>query len=237
MPLGEEAARRAPRCAASRPPGTSTNTARPGLRAYARDPSAVSGLSPQSAAPPRQLRNIAARERRDPPAGGGPDPRRADRRRRPDGLGDRRAGRPDDHYGALLRAIVGQQLSTKAARTIYGRADRALRRPHADAGGADRRRPRRAARRGRPVESEGVLPALARRARRQRRAGARALRRDARRGGRGRADRREGARPVDGRHVPDVPPRPPRRAARRRPRHQTRRRARLRLRGLPTPPS
>ena len=32
-----------------------------------------------------------------------------------------RAGRPDDHYGALVRAIVGQQLSTKAARTIYGR--------------------------------------------------------------------------------------------------------------------
>lgn len=39
----------------------------------------------------------------------------------PDGLGDSRDGRPDDHYGALLRAIVGQQLSTKAARTIYGR--------------------------------------------------------------------------------------------------------------------
>jgi DNA-3-methyladenine glycosylase II len=27
--------------------------------------------------------------------------------------------RPEDAYGALLRAIVGQQLSTKAARTIY----------------------------------------------------------------------------------------------------------------------
>ncbi len=36
-------------------------------------------------------------------------------------LGDGRAGRPDDHYGALVRAIVGQQLSTKAAATIYGR--------------------------------------------------------------------------------------------------------------------
>jgi DNA-3-methyladenine glycosylase II len=36
-------------------------------------------------------------------------------------LGDPRAGRPDDHYGALLRAIVGQQLSTKAARSIFGR--------------------------------------------------------------------------------------------------------------------
>jgi len=33
----------------------------------------------------------------------------------------RRRGRPADAYGALLRAIVGQQLSTKAARTIYTR--------------------------------------------------------------------------------------------------------------------
>lgn len=31
----------------------------------------------------------------------------------------RREERPADAYGALLRAIVGQQLSTKAARTIY----------------------------------------------------------------------------------------------------------------------
>jgi DNA-3-methyladenine glycosylase II len=38
-----------------------------------------------------------------------------------DGLGDARAGRPRDHYGALVRSIVGQQLSTKAARAIYGR--------------------------------------------------------------------------------------------------------------------
>jgi DNA-3-methyladenine glycosylase II len=41
-----------------------------------------------------------------------------------DGLGER-AGRrgiePEDHYGALVRAIVGQQLSTKAARAIYER--------------------------------------------------------------------------------------------------------------------
>jgi DNA-3-methyladenine glycosylase II len=28
---------------------------------------------------------------------------------------------PDDHYGALVRSIVGQQLSTHAARAIYGR--------------------------------------------------------------------------------------------------------------------
>jgi DNA-3-methyladenine glycosylase II len=39
----------------------------------------------------------------------------------PDDPANARDGRPDDHYGALVRAIVGQQLSTKAARTIYGR--------------------------------------------------------------------------------------------------------------------
>ena len=33
----------------------------------------------------------------------------------------RRRGRPDDAYGSLVRAIVGQQLSTGAARTIYNR--------------------------------------------------------------------------------------------------------------------
>jgi DNA-3-methyladenine glycosylase II len=38
-------------------------------------------------------------------------------------LPDARDGRPDreDHYGALVRAIVGQQLSVAAARAIYGR--------------------------------------------------------------------------------------------------------------------
>lgn len=36
-------------------------------------------------------------------------------------LGRRKEERPADAYGALLRAIVGQQLSTKAARTIFGR--------------------------------------------------------------------------------------------------------------------
>lgn len=34
---------------------------------------------------------------------------------------ERRRGRPHDAYGALVRSIVGQQLSTVAARTIYGR--------------------------------------------------------------------------------------------------------------------
>ena len=33
----------------------------------------------------------------------------------------RRRGRPKEAYGALVRAIVGQQLSTKAAATINGR--------------------------------------------------------------------------------------------------------------------
>jgi DNA-3-methyladenine glycosylase II len=38
-------------------------------------------------------------------------------------LPDPREGRPDrdDHYGALVRAIAGQQLSVAAARAIYGR--------------------------------------------------------------------------------------------------------------------
>jgi DNA-3-methyladenine glycosylase II len=39
----------------------------------------------------------------------------------PRGLKDNRGDRPADHYGALVRAIVGQQLSTKAARSIFGR--------------------------------------------------------------------------------------------------------------------
>jgi DNA-3-methyladenine glycosylase II len=36
-------------------------------------------------------------------------------------LGDFFAGRPTDHYGTLVRSIVGQQLSTKAAGAIYNR--------------------------------------------------------------------------------------------------------------------
>jgi len=39
----------------------------------------------------------------------------------PLGLEERRRGRPADAYGALVRTIVGQQLSTRAARTIYSR--------------------------------------------------------------------------------------------------------------------
>lgn len=36
-------------------------------------------------------------------------------------LAERQRGRPTDAYGALLRSVVGQQLSTKAARSIYER--------------------------------------------------------------------------------------------------------------------
>jgi len=36
-------------------------------------------------------------------------------------LGPGTEGRPSSHFGALLRAIVGQQLSTHAARAIYNR--------------------------------------------------------------------------------------------------------------------
>lgn len=38
-----------------------------------------------------------------------------------DGLGDPRRGRPDDRYGTLVRSIIGQQLSTRAAQAIYAR--------------------------------------------------------------------------------------------------------------------
>ena len=43
------------------------------------------------------------------------------RRVGPLGFEQRRRGRPDDAYGALVRTIVGQQISTKAASSIYGR--------------------------------------------------------------------------------------------------------------------
>jgi DNA-3-methyladenine glycosylase II len=36
-------------------------------------------------------------------------------------LGDRRRGRPDDHHATLVRSIVGQQLSTRAAAAIWTR--------------------------------------------------------------------------------------------------------------------
>lgn len=39
----------------------------------------------------------------------------------PEPVGRRLAERPAEHYGALVRSIVGQQLSTKAARAIFTR--------------------------------------------------------------------------------------------------------------------
>ncbi|HEY4829759.1 MAG TPA: hypothetical protein VIH85_23560, partial [Solirubrobacteraceae bacterium] len=36
-------------------------------------------------------------------------------------IGDFFAGRPSDHYGTLVRSIVGQQLSTASAEAIYKR--------------------------------------------------------------------------------------------------------------------
>jgi DNA-3-methyladenine glycosylase II len=41
--------------------------------------------------------------------------------RYPEGLGERREGGQTEHYGALVRSIVGQQLSIKAAAAIYRR--------------------------------------------------------------------------------------------------------------------
>jgi DNA-3-methyladenine glycosylase II len=42
---------------------------------------------------------------------------------KPEDVLARRGRRPSDAYGALVRSIVGQQLSTKAARSIYGRLE------------------------------------------------------------------------------------------------------------------
>ena len=39
----------------------------------------------------------------------------------PNGLPERRSGAQREHYGALVRTIVGQQLSTRAAAAIYNR--------------------------------------------------------------------------------------------------------------------
>ena len=126
---------------------------------------------------------------------------------------------PGDHYGALVRSIVGQQLSVNAARAIYGAAARALRRPRADAGGGPRRRPRGAARRGRAVAREGRVPALAGRARRLGRARARPPRTSSSdEEVMAELDRGQGHRRVDRAHVPDVPARAARRPRRRRPR-------------------
>ena len=110
-----------------------------------------------------------------------------------------------DHYGALVRSIVGQQLSTGAARAIYARlTDRFGGRTPTP--GGPRGRPRGPARGGRAVPRQGRIPAFAGRARARRLARPRAPGSASRRGGDRRADRRHGASGLERRHVPDVPP-------------------------------
>ena len=138
--------------------------------------------------------------------------------------------RPADAYGALLRAIVGQQLSTKAARTIYLRVLRPLRRHDAGAraaAGGERGGPARR----RPLRPQGRVHPRPRRPRAQRRAGAGPSRPALRRGG-DRGDRRRARpRPVDRGDVPALPPRAARRPLRRRPRHPQGGPDRVRARG------
>ena len=126
-------------------------------------------------------------------------------------LGDAREGRPDhdDHYGALVRSITGQQLSVLAARAIYTRlTDRfGGRAPTPAEILADDPEELRAAA-GLSRAKVSYLRSLAEHVL----SGELELERldelaDERR--RRRADRRQGPRPVDRPHVPDVPPRAP----------------------------
>ena len=141
-----------------------------------------------------------------------------------------RGARRADAYGALLRAIVGQQLSTKAARTIYGRVldlfDGSTPSPEQllEASEKDLRG-------GGPLRPQGRVHPRPRRARDRRRARARPPRRARRRGGDRGDRRRPRPRPVDGGDVPDLPPRTPRRPLRRRPRHPQGDPDRVRARG------
>ena len=123
-----------------------------------------------------------------------------------------------DHLTALVRAIVSQQLSTKAAATIFGRLV-ALFPDGADHGVGPSGAGRCGAARRRVERTEGRLPARPLRPHRGRTAVARRARRAARRGGHRAAHRGEGIRPVDRRDVPDVPPASARRPAGRRSRH------------------
>src|SRR6202035_1400423 len=86
-----------------------------------------SGLTPASSPSTQRIRAFLARSLDSPEAiahlrAADPVMRALIDELGPDGVGDPRRGRPPtDHYGALVRSIVGQQLSTKAARAIYGR--------------------------------------------------------------------------------------------------------------------
>ena len=145
-------------------------------------------------------------------------------------IAERRARRPDvDAYGMLLRSVVGQQLSVKAAATIYGRvldlfggvtpAPQALL-------DVDPQRLREAGLSGRKVEyvrdlAEHVLSGRAR---------ARPARPALRRGGGRRDHGGARVRRLERPDVPDLLPRAPRRAPCRRPRDPQGRPARLRPR-------
>ena len=127
-----------------------------------------------------------------------------------------------DHLTALVGAIVSQQLSTKAAATIFGRFARCF-----PTGRSPCARPSQAlddaALRGVGLSgAEARLPARSLRAHHGRPAAARRARSAARRGGHRAADRGQGIRPLDRRDVPDVPAASARRAAGRRPRHRAR---------------
>jgi DNA-3-methyladenine glycosylase II len=83
----------------------------------------AAGSSPRAKGSPARRR----RKRLDTPAAlthlSASDPVLAGLLERVGRLPDFREGRPDrdDHYGALVRSIAGQQLSVLAARAIYGR--------------------------------------------------------------------------------------------------------------------
>ena len=147
------------------------------------------------------------------------------------------AAQRGDHFSALVRAITNQQLSTKAAATIYRPAGRADARGHADAGGS-RCADRRAAARGRAtaVRRSRYLRDLVRSTSRRHRSISHRSTIAGRRGGHRGADAGEGHRPLVGGDVPDVPAASARRPAGRRPRHRQRHPDRqYRLRKTPTP--
>ena len=143
----------------------------------------------------------------------------------------RRAARPDDHYGALVRAIVGQQLSTKAARAIYTRLnDRFGGRPPTPAEILAEEPEELRAAAGLSRAKVGFLRSLAEHVP----TGASTSTADRpRRRRRDRARRRQGTRRLERAHVPDLPPRAARRPARRRPRRAPRDHERLRAARAP----
>jgi len=87
----------------------------------------VNGASPATAGKPDEPDEPGKRRRPGPRAGlthlKRADPVLAEVIANVGRLPNTSEGRPDkdDHYGALVRAIAGQQLSVKAARAIYGR--------------------------------------------------------------------------------------------------------------------